>query len=240
MRSEVQGYFDSISLQYDFQAPEWKKLPHLIDFFRKANGLVLDIGCGSGILREGYPNSIGVDISPRMLMIAQERGYVTVQARAEALPFLAKTFNEVLIRQVLHYCHYPRQVLEEARKVLIRSGCLRFSSNFCPHGPRLTFWRVFKLATQPLRLHLFTKTDLLNLIISAGFKIIMQESFRIPRSVNLSLVYQPCSVFPSYERFIGWVEEQLDSGIINQDKLNYEDAILTYWQNWLILEAKPS
>jgi len=93
------------------------------------NGIVLDIGAGTGMLtaavtdRRGYV--FGVDIAARMLALAGERlpGRL-VRADAGRLPFQDDTFSAAYAVWVLHLFGNPTTVLAEAARVLIAGGRL--------------------------------------------------------------------------------------------------------------------
>ena len=90
----------------------------------------LDLGCGEGRItrelnRRGY-ETVGVDIAPRVVELAQERdraGDYRVAA-AESLPFAAGTFELVVAFNVLMNVDEPPRAVAEAARVLAASGFL--------------------------------------------------------------------------------------------------------------------
>lgn len=88
----------------------------------------LDIGCGGGgtltdlaCTMRGY----GVDLSPRALAYAKERGLSNLAlAEAAALPFGRGTFGTVLALDVMEHHPQPAKMLREARAVLRPNGAL--------------------------------------------------------------------------------------------------------------------
>jgi ubiquinone/menaquinone biosynthesis C-methylase UbiE len=96
---------------------------------------VLDIGCGTGIFEQlvlaDQPKQfmIGVDISNRMLRLAQRkcRMYSNVAfytASAEAMPFAVEQFDIVVTASAFHYFNDPAAALTETKRVLKPGGVL--------------------------------------------------------------------------------------------------------------------
>lgn len=101
-----------------------------------AEGRVLDLGCGTGLMLDRlavrFARVVGVDLSGEMLA-----GYDRARPRAAgtgvvslartditALPFAAGTVDVVLCRSVLHHMDDEVAVLREIRRVLRPSGRL--------------------------------------------------------------------------------------------------------------------
>tara|TARA_Y100000588_G_C14175632_1_gene891214 strand:- start:547 stop:1260 length:714 start_codon:yes stop_codon:yes gene_type:complete len=140
----VRGIFDDIADRYDF-------LNHLLSFgidiyWRKKfikllslnkNSKVLDVATGTGDLSieilSAYPGSeiIGLDISPKMLAVAQRKidkkklnGYTLIEGDAENLPFEDSSFDCVTIAYGLRNLGSPKKGLEEFNRVLKDGGKL--------------------------------------------------------------------------------------------------------------------
>ncbi len=93
-------------------------------------GLALDLGCGSGrltlALAERAQFVIGLDVSPTMLTLAQERGGAQSNVRwtlgsAHCLPFPASSFEMIVSSSVLRLTDLPR-ALSEIERVLKPMG----------------------------------------------------------------------------------------------------------------------
>lgn len=96
---------------------------------------VLDIGANDGVflkfLKEKKQCDIhGVDISDTAIEEAKKIGVEVLKADAHKLPYEDKTFDAVVIMEVLSHVHNPKEVLKEARRVLKRNGVLLGST---PH-----------------------------------------------------------------------------------------------------------
>jgi len=74
----------------------WHALPD------KPDGLLLDIGCGTGGTLAGAPmGGVGVDMSPDALRFCRERGQVKLaRANATSLPFRDASFAGALMLDV--------------------------------------------------------------------------------------------------------------------------------------------
>ena len=138
----VRHIFDDIADRYDF-------LNHLLSlgidiYWRKKfiklislnnNSKILDVATGTGDLSieilANYPESkiIGLDISPKMLEVAQKKinkkkltTYTLVEGDAENLPFEDNSFDCVTIAYGLRNLGSPQRGLEEFNRVLKDGG----------------------------------------------------------------------------------------------------------------------
>jgi SAM-dependent methyltransferase len=100
----------------------WQKKPVLRtiygDYYRRITeawrpGRILEIGGGSGNLKEVAPQVVSTDILPA--------GWIDAVADAQALPFISGTFDSIVMVDVLHHIEQPWRFLTEAQRVL-RSG----------------------------------------------------------------------------------------------------------------------
>lgn len=99
-----------------------------------ADGLWLDIGCGTGdLLAAGAQRGItivGVDIALRWLVVAARREALAgraaqlVCANGEHLPFARGSFIRVLSLGTLEHCSNAERIVADARRVLRRGGVL--------------------------------------------------------------------------------------------------------------------
>lgn len=85
------------------------------------HGRILDVGCGTGIIHDLYPNLniIGIDISKGMLK--HHKGNC-VWGSAESLPFPDECFDSVVCRSVLHHIPDCSKALREIKRVLKPGG----------------------------------------------------------------------------------------------------------------------
>ena len=106
-------------------------------------GDLLDIGTGTGrileILGSRAVNGTGVDQSREMLAMARARleraglrNCAVRQGDMYQLPWPGRTFDTVVIHQVLHYAEHPAAAVAEAARVLRPGGRLAVV-DFAPH-----------------------------------------------------------------------------------------------------------
>ncbi len=95
---------------------------------------ILDIGCGVGAfarrLREFSPHLYGIDVDEERVVEAGAQVPNLGLALGEYLPFKDKTFDVVLLHEVLEHVTDDRQTLREARRVLAPGGRVVI---FCPN-----------------------------------------------------------------------------------------------------------
>ncbi|MDR1241513.1 MAG: methyltransferase domain-containing protein [Deltaproteobacteria bacterium] len=87
-------------------------------------GMMLDNGCGVGILSRHIPAErlTGLDISSEMLFRARHLIPTVVQSNSCALPFAEKTFDGIFCRSILHHIQQPEAAVTEMARVLKPDG----------------------------------------------------------------------------------------------------------------------
>jgi SAM-dependent methyltransferase len=85
------------------------------------DGLVLEVGCGTGLLQHVVPNYIGVDIATSS---AQFMSRPFLVASADKLPFADDTFDGLWSFWVLEHLSAPEEMLAEIRRVVKPGGTL--------------------------------------------------------------------------------------------------------------------
>jgi ubiquinone/menaquinone biosynthesis C-methylase UbiE len=95
------------------------------------NGLVLDIGCGTGLLFKHLSSAtegiVGIDLSKKALFEARDRpgrlrNVDLLQADADYLPFRDHTFRLVFVFTVLQNMPQPIETLREAKRITRHHG----------------------------------------------------------------------------------------------------------------------
>lgn len=129
----------------------WQRKPVLrtiySDYYRKIMeawrpGRILEIGAGSGNLKEVAPQVVSTDILPA--------SWVDAVADAQALPFVTGAFDSIVMVDVLHHIEQPRSFFTEAQRVLRSGGRLVLIE------PAITpvSWFVYKcFHHEPVRMH---------------------------------------------------------------------------------------
>ena len=135
----------------------WKTKPvlHAIytDYYRRIlaecrPGRSLEIGGGSGNLKEYMGDVVSTDIVPCP--------WLDAAADAQALPFAASSFANIVVVDVLHHIQWPRRFLTEATRVLQPGGRLILLE------PAITpvSWLAYKLFhPEPVRMNADPLTD---------------------------------------------------------------------------------
>lgn len=132
---------------------------------------VLDVGCNSGTFmieaQKRGCRATGLDISPKLVGIAQRRGLNVVQGFAEALPFEPATFDAVLVGEVLEHVLLPAVVLAEVKRVLRDKGTV-IGSVPAEEG----LWGTDDVPFHPEHLRAFKHSDLDSALERAGLEAI--------------------------------------------------------------------
>lgn len=157
-------------------------------------GTVLEIGPGTGVNLEAYPQGIrwlGLEpnpyLHPGLWKALRSRGIPgeVLLGQAEAIPLGEESVDAVVSTLVLCSVADPRRVLREIVRVLKPGGCLVFLEHVAaPRGTPLRFlqdlvvplWATLGDGCHPNR-------ETLRLIREAGFAKVEGEAFRLPLPV---------------------------------------------------------
>ncbi len=166
---------------------------------RKPSGRVLDIACAQGnfsltLAARGY-DVVATDLRPGFLSYVQlkreSERVRCVAASLERLPFPDRSFDVVLLCEVLEHVAHPDRAVAEAARLLAAGGLLVATT---PNGDRLwhrlpTFSAVrglSELETKQFRPdadgHLFvlTRRELRALVADAGLQVVAQRVLGTP------------------------------------------------------------
>jgi len=124
-------------------AYEWATGPDALElvFQAVADGRprrVLEVGCGPGELAERIQRELGasivaIDISPRMVDLARERGVDARLGDAQSLPFADDAFDCVVAAWMLYHVPKVPSALAEFARVLRAGGRLVAVTNYLDH-----------------------------------------------------------------------------------------------------------
>jgi len=144
-QEKIQQHYDEIANVYDlhYDRPRGRTYHtrisrHVMDSL-PPGGMLLDIGCGTGLFVEKYlregGNAIGVDLSRNMIERARDRcGAADFSlGTGECLPFRDETFDAVASLLVFSYLRDPESMLREAHRVLRPGGAI----SICTLGKKL-------------------------------------------------------------------------------------------------------
>jgi len=150
-KNSVRQIYDKLGANYD----RWTRVMDSsgINKFRKqllerASGRVLEVAVGTGKNLQFYPpgcDLTGVDLSPRMLEVANERAtqqklpFTPQIGNVEALTFPNESFDTVVCTLGLCTFPHPEQAVSEMRRVCKPSGQLLFLEHTRPQNPWVAF-----------------------------------------------------------------------------------------------------
>ena len=128
-KRRAKNRYDLTAKLYDKLYAEEQEAKYKAAFQKLSNaphGLVLDLGCGSGLLfkhLKGKAQSVvGVDLSRNLLLKAKQEAagnnVFLVQADADHLPFFGSLFGVLFAFTVLQNMPKPVETLKETRRVL--------------------------------------------------------------------------------------------------------------------------
>jgi 2-polyprenyl-3-methyl-5-hydroxy-6-metoxy-1,4-benzoquinol methylase/predicted nucleic acid-binding Zn-ribbon protein len=151
---------------------------------------VLDIGCGSGGLARELANLecdiVGIDRDP--LAIEEARRFCThaFVSDLDAMPLVdvvgGRTFDTIVLADVLGYLREPTRVLDDCRALLGDGGAVVASIANGAHGSiRLALYAgAFANALDQTRMRFYTIKTLEELFVQAGFRIEQIERATAP------------------------------------------------------------
>jgi len=188
-------HFDQFAADYDASA-EWCLDDTLSSSLTSGiqGKLVLDIGCGTGLVLRGVLDGggrgMGLDRSMAMLRVAAKRVRAPlVLAVAEHPPFRDAVFDAVVCRQVLHYTR-EAETLAAVFRMLRPGGDLRLAQVTSAGEDDFAFWSVFKSVLQPLRRRYYTAEFLVTIATLCGFDVVDVLRSRVRRHYSLATLFR--------------------------------------------------
>lgn len=127
---------------------------------RLLSGKCLDIGCGIGDMLAYRSNTVGVDVNPHTVSYCRSVGLDASVMEVDILPFGGKTFDSVLLDNVLEHLSEPRALLREISRVLVPGGV------FLVGVPGVKGWK-----SDPDHKVFYDEAALLSLVQEFGFGI---------------------------------------------------------------------
>ena len=162
----------------------------------KENQKALDLGTGPGFvsskLAEKTSISIGIDLTPHMLDIANKRAINTpnlvfVKGDVTSLPFPDNSFDLVTCRRVAHHVMKKEKMIEEARRVLKSGGKLGLTDILKPMGDKLNLLDKLEKIRDP--------TYINSLSLDNWFKLLKEHALKM----------EDFKVFKVNETFESWL-----------------------------------
>ncbi len=160
-----------------------ESLSLLVDLVQPRGGRMLDVATGAGhtaLAFARYVESVvASDVTEQMLAavrrLAEERAIrnvVTVQARAEALPFSDDSFDIVTCRIAFHHFENQRAAAEELSRVLKPGGTLGFTDNVTVEDPvAAEYYNAYETLRDPSHHRVLNVVELTALFAAAGLTV---------------------------------------------------------------------
>lgn len=151
---------------------EWT-FTRLTRFYAKQNNaLVLDVGCGTGLLlRHLSQDSIGLDINPWNAKKAREHtGRQIICADAELLPVRSSVLDLVVCTETLEHLPNPRRALQEICRALKQNGKIIGSVPHPNPGWKLRFLSSTCPRDEPFH-DSYTRPQVVALLRDSGFQV---------------------------------------------------------------------
>lgn len=159
------------------------------------DGMILEIGCGRGLMRTVGPHYIGIDISIEAL---KGNNFARSVSSAEILPFPDQIFDFVFSFHTLEHVGSPEHVLSEINRVLKPNGVA-----FLKPAWNCRSWNNKKLLKKPYS-DLSFQDKVEKVLIPLRNSVIFRGLFTIPirllREISYLLNKQPTEL--SYRRLI--------------------------------------
>jgi len=158
-----------------------------------AQGSVLDVACGPGILSAAIAKSarevVAFDLTPEMLKKATQRcheaGLANVSFRegnAAELPFADAAFDAVVTRLSVHHFDRPGRVMSEIFRVLRPGGRFVIADVISSEQPaEAELQNAIEILRDPSHVRMLPGSELTSLIKDAGFAIESQATWDKPR-----------------------------------------------------------
>jgi len=129
-KEELTDFIKKLELQAVETAEE--RIPLYLEVGLKEAGLVLDVGCGTGVVTRDIARLtkgtvIGIDGSPDLMDVARfllesHTNVHLIKGKAQNLPFATNTFDIVTCNLLFMWVEHPQQVINEMTRVTKPGG----------------------------------------------------------------------------------------------------------------------
>lgn len=156
-----------------------RRIRELLPYVR-FDGLILEIGCGKGLMSKVGSSYIGIDISEEAL---KGNAFKCVVASAESLPFPDGAFTCIFSYHTLEHIQYPELALSEIDRVLSPSGTV-----FLKPAWNCRTWSNRKLIKKPYSI-LPIRDKIEKALIPVLNSLVLRGLATIPKRILKDLYY---------------------------------------------------
>ena len=159
-------------------------LSFIVPALREASGMLLDVGCGGGLLlnllrQKGF-RGIGCDFSKNAAAVAWLRnGVPVVCGLLPSAPLRPGSCGAVTMFHVLEHLPDPQAYLETAHELLAPGGRLIVQVPNAGSWQSRIFGRRWNGFDVPRHLHDFRASDLSRLLERSGFDVLREKHFSL-------------------------------------------------------------
>jgi SAM-dependent methyltransferase len=104
----------------------WQRTRHkvILEWAKKCQGVILDVGCGSSRIIQDIPQIVGVDVALYKLRYMKQKCNSLVLGSIFDLPFADKTFDGIICSQVIEHIPSGDRPFRELARVIRPGGLL--------------------------------------------------------------------------------------------------------------------
>lgn len=188
-KSLVQEQFGATAQDYLTSKPhaQGKSLDRLIELTRpQPDWHALDVATGAGHTAYAFAPHVArvwaTDITEEMMSLVREQAdkrrlanLRVAYAKAEALPFEDDSFDLVTCRIAPHHFESIARFLDEARRVLKRTGTFALVDNVVPEGSVGDYMNAFERFRDPSHIRAWTMQEWRDALRQHGFAVTHEE-----------------------------------------------------------------
>ena len=171
---------------------------------------VLDVGCGNGwlvreLLNRGVESGIGLDISPEMIVVANQANQFGsrenyVVGNGEAIDLPDASIDCITNIESLYYYPKPEAALKEWARITKSGGQLAMMMDLYVENPATHNW--IEALDVPVRL--FAMRELQQLLEANGWTAVQLVQRQDRRPIKSRTDFVSSAYWPSYEQYVSY------------------------------------
>ncbi len=237
---KIINHFNQLAEQYDVET-SWRQDKELLDIFIHGlpdlKGLILELGCGTGIISKKLKtkNIIGIDCSSEMCKRYSNNNLKSICSDVRDIPIIDNSTSFFLIRQLLQYFtpSEMEELLKEIDRLAISNDCVILSHHFVSPEDEFSKNILIKLKKhiQPLRKSVYTEREIESLFNSSKWVLDYNKVSYHIRKINIFEYFNKSDEFSQIREFTSWLISSMNDSR-NKVIFSLTDNILTYEQKW--------